>query len=434
MKAYGGVHGAGIGSGNASDECNVSISGGNVLAVGGKSSESEMEGAAGIGSGSYYSSNKPAYRQLTNVSVSITGGTVTAIGGWGAAGIGSGASNEMADSISITGGDVQAYSDGTKFAVDTRLLEGETTTSRTKGRTVGTPLIQGTFVHAYTTEEGLVQNPEGLGTIDLVRDSDGETARTLTRMPEGYRSFAATVPAAGIYNIYTDADSIGEGAGRYFAAARQDVYHADELEDVIGFPVTGSALSDNFYLYPVKSFVVIKKIQAEEGTDLSGLNTVIHVALKLGKSETVLGTGEIVIEEGKAKNRVVFVNVPDNRYELWETDAEGNRAEAGTRTGDYVLRKIETEDSGAGGSNNGRIDANQWTDTVVLVNTYGRNPSGEHYRTPAGGRGSRGGADGAGGRGREVELRLHGPVRIRGRGEDHLHGDRGPGGGIYRRL
>ena len=272
IKAYGGIHGAGVGSGNASDVSKVTIAGGTVLAVGGKSSEEAKEGAAGIGSGTYYSSNKPDYRQKTVVSVSISGGTVTAIGGWGAAGIGSGALNQMASSVSITGGDVQAYADGTKFAIDTRVLNADgTTTSSTDERSVTVPLLQGTFVHRYT-DGGVTQNPEGLSSIQLRKTESDAADRTLTGMPAGYRSFAATVSSAGVYDVYTDAASIGEGGGRYFAQALKEVYNRDELDSMIQYTVTGSSLSDNFYLYPVKSFVVDKTMTAEDGADLSGIN------------------------------------------------------------------------------------------------------------------------------------------------------------------
>ena len=368
VRAYGGTHGAGIGSGNACDECNVEISGGTVLAVGGKSSADVKQGAAGIGSGSYYSSNKPSYKQYTDVHVSITGGTVTAIGGWGAAGIGSGADNKMAESISITGGDVQAYADGTKFAIDTRVVSGDTTTSRTEGRNVTVPVIQGTFVHAYTSDD-TNQNPEGLASIVITNDSDGSAARELKKMPASYRSFAATVFAAGTYNVYTAEASIGEGEGRYFAEAQRDTWDEDELDNVIGFEVTGSALSDHYYLYPVKSFIVTKKLATAEGTDLSGLNTVIDVQLVRQGTGDVQDSGSIEIAGGVPQNRVVFVNVPDNKYEIWEMNG-GKRMAAGTVTGEYELRKIETQDSSGSTTNNGEISDEKWTDSVTLVNTY----------------------------------------------------------------
>ena len=367
VKAYGGTHGAGIGTGNACDECNVEISGGTVLAVGGKSTEAAKEGAAGIGSGSYYSSNKPSYKQYTDVHVSISGGSVTAIGGWGAAGIGSGSNNKMAESISITGGDVQAYADGTKFAIDTRLVNGDTTTSRTEGRTVTVPVLQGTYVHAYT--DGISQNPEGLKSIVITNDTDGAEERELTRMPDGYRSFAATVSAAGNYNVYTDADSIGQGGGRYFAETQQEIYHSYEVEDNIAFEVTGSGLCDNFYLYPVKTFIAKKEVAAADGTDLSGLDMSIGVRLVVHSSKAVVANGTIEVTGGVPQNRVCFVNVPDNEYELWEMNGDGKMS-PGTVVGKYELQKIETKDSSGGASNNGTIDDEKWTDSVTLVNTY----------------------------------------------------------------
>ena len=72
---------------------------------------------------------------------------------------------------------------------------------------------------------------------------------------------------------------------------------------------------------------------------------------------------------GKPQNRVCFVNVPDNKYEIWEMNG-GKRMAAGTVTGEYELRKIGTQDSSGSTTNNGEISDEKWTDSVTLVNTY----------------------------------------------------------------
>ena len=374
IQAYGGAHGAGIGSGNATEESHVVITGGSVFAKGGESDSTKMEGAAGIGSGSYSVSSKSGYCKNTDVSVSISGGTVVATGGWGAAGIGSGASNVMAESISITGGNIQAYADGTKFAIDTRILNSDgSTTSKTEGRNISVPVLQGTFVHSYTLEGGIKQNPEGLNSIVLKNDSTGKKARELTGMPAGYRSFAATVPSDGVYNVYTDSASIGQGGGRYFAEALKDVYNKNELADIIQYTVAGSSLSDNFYLYPVKTFVVEKKMASEtEGDSLSDINTTAYFNLVADATQEVKETAGIRITNGVPEGRAYFVNVPDDDYEIWEVDGNGKNP-VGQKFGTHILTKITTADSSEGESNDGSISPDKWTDTVAVINTYGSN-------------------------------------------------------------
>lgn len=377
VEAYGGASGAGIGSGNACDETNVIITGGTVLAVGGASSRSGLNGAAGIGSGTRSTSDKPGYYQDTSVSVSISGGTVTAIGGWGAAGIGSGAANRMADSISITGGDVQAYADGTKFAIDTRLLDGEETTSVRAGRDITVPVVQGTFVHNGDID-GTPQNPEGLPSIQLMDASTENTVRELTLMPKGYRSFAASVSDAATYTVWTDSASIGAGEGRYFSKTKKDEFNKAEVKNtgILMEDMKESLFSDNFYLYPVRTVVVEKEVQATEGADLSGLNT--EVAFSLVSKNTGEAWGDqksIRIVNGKAQGRAYFVDVPDAEYDIVEMNGSESM-EAGTVFGAYTLESI-TARSSSGSNMNGTISDSQWTDRVTVVNTYS-----EYRETP----------------------------------------------------
>ena len=370
IDATGGINGAGIGGGSGDQHLHITITGGDITARGYSDPANLKAGGAGIGSGTGKNGAATKYQSDTELDITITGGNITAIGGWGASGIGSGAENKMANEITISGNpEIQAYADGTKFAIDTRVVSGDTTTSRTEGRNVSVPVLQGTFVHEYT-DNGVHQNPEGLNSIVITKDADGSEERELTGMPAGYRSFAATVSGNGQFNVYTDADSIGEGEGRYFAEAQQDIYDRDELEDSIGYTVTGSTLCDNFYLYPVKTFVAVKKVVAEEGTDLSGLNTTIGVELRVRGTGTVQDSGTIEIVNGKPQNRVCFVNVPDNQYEIWEMNGN-KKMSPGTMIGTYQLKKIQTISS-SGSNNNGEITDEKWTDSVTLVNTYGK--------------------------------------------------------------
>ncbi len=267
IKAYGGMYAAGIGSGNSTDVCRVKISGGTVTAIGAASEEDELYGGAGIGSGVLYAKTKTKYSAETDTSIEITGGNILAVGGWGAAGIGSGANNVMADTISVSGADVEAYADGTKFAIDTRLLlEDGMTESREDGRNVDGNIFQGTFVHRYThtcDDEEVTENAEGLRSFDIIGNDSG-SIRTLTGMPAKYRSFAATVKSAGLHSVYTREASIGNGNGRYFGTTAKDIWAAEEMNETdVEYTVTGSALSDNFYLCPVTA-APAERVREEE--------------------------------------------------------------------------------------------------------------------------------------------------------------------------
>ncbi len=261
--------GAGIGGGAGADEVIVTITGGNVKAYGAESAEDIMEGGAGIGSGSNAKdiTKETKYMVDTDTDIEITGGNILAVGGWGAAGIGSGANNVMADTISVSGADVEAYADGTKFAIDTRLLlEDGMTESREDGRNVDGNIFQGTFVHRYThtcDDEEVTENAEGLRSFDIVGNDSG-SIRTLTGMPAKYRSFAATVKSAGLHSVYTREASIGNGNGRYFGTTAKDIWAAEEMNETdVEYTVTGSALSDNFYLCPVTA-APAERVREEE--------------------------------------------------------------------------------------------------------------------------------------------------------------------------
>lgn len=282
ITATGGEYGgAGIGGGTGSDIISVSIAGGKeIIAVGGKSDEETKRGGAGIGSGlrgSKATTGKEDYYFTdTTVDVSITKCNVVAIGGWGASGIGSGADNTTAKTITIDvdNTDLQAYSDGTKFAIDTRHVKDDgTTESITEGRTLTGDILQGTFVHQYDqpSSEGVPihQGTEGLKSIKIINDQTGEQ-KELTLMPDGYRSFATDVNGTGAYTVYSDDKEISSGSGRYFNKCVDDTRTEEEirtdsdiLERNVQYTVSENGLCDNFYLFPVKTVAIEKAVQGD---------------------------------------------------------------------------------------------------------------------------------------------------------------------------
>ena len=87
-------------------------------------------------------------------------------------------------------------------------------------------VLQGTFVQAYISEDGVKQDTEGLNKIVVINDMTDES-KTLTQMPEGYRSFALDVNGAGTYTIFTDSDAVAKGGGRFFNKCTDD-FRSDE--------------------------------------------------------------------------------------------------------------------------------------------------------------------------------------------------------------
>lgn len=359
--AQGGLYGAGIGSGNGCPVCNIEITGGDIRAVGYSDPEDLKAGGAGIGSGAGAASGLK-YSRDTDENISITGGKVLAIGGWGASGIGSGATNPYADTITIDANktDLQAYADGTKFAIDTRILseDGKETTSRTEGRTVSDGyILQGTFVHNYEGEgSDPDQSPEGLASIRITNDGTGDS-KELTEMGNltGYRSFATDVPSAGVYTVYTDDEAIGEGGGRYFSELPTDRYDKKEAEKkgkLVQYTVSGGKISDNFYLFPVKSVVVGKKVQAE-GQLEEKLNATAYFGIcfknAAGETEFVrnddgsIWRQKIEIVNGVPQGKAYFVNLDDRKYDVREITEDGTDSPAGQKYGSLTLKRITTQ-------------------------------------------------------------------------------------------
>ena len=376
--AYAGPYGgAGLGAGVGADKATIRIHGGRVEAVGSKSNSNKKAGGSGVGSGAEglaLALGNQKYYYPTEITIDITGGTVIATGGWGASGIGSGAEAEGQHSysekasITISGGKVEAYADGTKFAIDTRNLhEDGTTTSITNGRNISRNILQGTFVHEYT-DAGITQNPEGLKPIVVANDDTGASLEQ-TGMPGGYRSFAISVSGTGTYTVYTDAASIGEGGGRYFAKTLKEVYAKSETGDIIQYTVNGG-LSDNFYLFPVKTVKVEKKIVAEDEADIAGLNGEFSFALRRKSDRQYWGAQKtITIKNGVPQGKAYFVSVPDGEYDILEMDGDTPMS-VGTLFGTLELRRITTQHN-EGTDNNGIISSTQWSDGITVTNTFG---------------------------------------------------------------
>ncbi len=362
--------GAGIGGSNGADTVQVIISNGTVNATGSKSSRGDKKGGAGIGSGYNAVNESGEYKYMVDsaTTVSITGGNVTAIGGWGAAGVGSGAENKRA-AVEVSGGTLQAYSDGTKFALDTRDGNGSTLAINTTEKTV----LQGTFMLPYNASSG-TQDGEGLNPITVTNDGTGES-KELTRMPDGYRSFATNVAGAGDYTIYTDDSGIASGNGAYFSASSEEgTAPANKNSEKVQLKVESGKLSDNFFLYPVKTIAVEKEVEIEGGQPASGVNGTFWFRLKeKGKDSYVMDEKSITVKDGKAQNKVYFVNVPEGSYSIIETDGKGGRLNTGTMFGTVELKSIETRDShsASGDDNTGVISETAWSDQVTVINTFG---------------------------------------------------------------
>ena len=380
-------NGAGIGGGTGADEVRISISGGSVTATGSLSREAAMQGGAGIGSGfnAVFIDSESKYMVDTGLEIEITGGSVTATGGWGASGIGSGADNLQANVVNIgEDAEIRAFADGTKFAIDTRILVDGTadgaTASRTEGREIEGSLLQGTFVRPYDFD-GIHQDPRGLQNFRVINDATGEAV--VLSAPVGYRSFAATVAEPGIYGVYSEDEKVSLGQGRYYSVCSTEEWHEENVHTTgVQYEVTGNGLSDNFYLFPVKSIVVEKVIQAEEGFDAESLNTTLWFALKKhkeegGKEEEFVkredGTvwlEKIEVRNGRPLAKAYFTDIQDATYDVWEVDENGESLAEGTVYETYVLTKIATR-HGDDEKNNGTIDTDKWSDLVQVINTYG---------------------------------------------------------------
>ena len=411
VEAYGGPQGgAGIGLGTGADKGEITITGGTVKAVGAPSSRQAMQGGAGIGSGFYgLGTGSDKYFVMADVDITVTGGDVTAIGGWGASGIGSGADNRRAATITLSSlgtrrmagendaMNLEAYSDGTKFAIDTRKVEegagrandGGLAESDLTGRDIEGNFLQATYVFPYEYDD-IEQGTEGLHSIKIIYDSSDELEKTLTGMPEGYRSFATSVSQPGNYDVFTDDQQISDGNGRFFSFYKNENWDKPEIDEgnTIKYQVETGTLSDNMFLYPVKTIVVFKKVILEGNTTIEDVQLpAFHFAIQSKTTDEFITNVDggiwietIPVENGYQVNpenekeyflyKAVFVNVQDDSYNIWEVDENGQKLpKTGAIQGKVVLKDISTEHAG-GSDNNGQIDQNQWNDVVGVYNTY----------------------------------------------------------------
>jgi hypothetical protein len=403
VTANGGYGAAGIGSGNSSEWCNVEITGGTVVANGYASDSDEKLGGAGIGSGTSAVPSKMAYMKQTTENISITGGTITATGGWGAAGIGSGANNDSADSITISdGADIKAFADGTKFAIDTKESGGGNVD------TTGN-FLQGTLVKSYE-DSGIAQDTAGFTELKVINDEDENDTVELSK-PAGYRSFATTVSEPGTYSVYTDDEEIGRGEGRFFSRMDDEDYDPEQAHsdgNTVQYTVTSDELSDNNFLFPVKSVVVNKSVIADDET-MANVNGTVYFRLQeknpdgssgswVDKSDGSMWLQSIEIVDGVPQTGAFFVNIPDKTFDVWEVDKNGEKIEASESNpvlfGTVYLVGIRTSHAG-GDDNNAVIDDDHWSDTVEVQNTFVTDPEKEVVPDPADGPDSGSGEGGA---------------------------------------
>ena len=264
VTARGGCYGAGIGTGNSAVQCAIDISGGTVKAYGGQNpAGAKVHGGAGIGSGvgTYGVAAEvgadPAVKyamDTTELAIAISGDAkIYAEGAWGAAGIGSGAGNVTAASITVDGqADLFAVADGTKFAVDT----GCKPDRGSVGRGDATHVVQGTFMMAY----------QGLA-VEVVEDRLPDSASDTVapgavvaggQLPDGYRSFAATTANRGSYLVR-------DSQNRYFVfntdpAEKNEETNSQGAANTVHYVTDGRTLSDNYFLYLPESGPAVEKL------------------------------------------------------------------------------------------------------------------------------------------------------------------------------
>ena len=145
------------------------------------------------------------------------------------------------------------------------------------------------------------------------------------------------------------------------------------------YTVTNGALSDNHFLFPVKSIVVTKVVVAGGGLDKSKINNTCYFALwDRSKGEYVQRDGKTWIESidivnGVPQSRAIFADVndsPEGGYGIWEVDKNGREEGIiGMTFGSYELRLVETR-HGAEGDNDAEISDDKWTDEISVINTY----------------------------------------------------------------
>ena len=326
--------GAGIGGGVGADKAEIAISGGTVDAVGGAASRNIPHGGAAIGSGySGLSGSMQAqivrYFTMTETSVSLSGGTIRALGGWGSAAVGGGADNEEAKKLSVSDCDLTAFSDGTRFALDTRHdSEDGTALSRTEGRDIR-GVIQGTFVDLYAefeknTYEGLtlaLENKNGIQQLTL---------------PEEYRSFARSVIAweeASLWRLRAGEEIFAPGAGEHAIP--------DVLKSGTVFTYADGDFQDLFFLSPARTIRV--SVEWDDGEDIEENRP--DVSLRLLKGEKPLRAASVAADSAEDALTAQWNDVPlytadggeEAEYAVWVVPMPGYAVTVSGVDGDFTV-------------------------------------------------------------------------------------------------
>ncbi|MEA4814857.1 MAG: hypothetical protein VB112_08125 [Oscillospiraceae bacterium] len=277
VSAYGGQGGAAIGGGYKGHELNINIDGGStVYAVGGyindsKKMSNDQSDASAIGTGAD-GSNGP----YTACAVTIG-----------------------------TGADVTALARGDKFAIDTNKGVAESNV------TGGAKIIQGTFVDTGRYE--------GLNVSIRNYDSTASAAAGNIAMPAGYRSFARCVSSAGKYLVYATDGNDG-GVASYFAYNTDIEKRLEKTENnteahTAIYIASASALSDNYYLYPATTEIVLPTPPADNGD-----NNVTPV----NDTPATIPDTDTPLDETPAATDDTPVIIPDAPAPLAEVPATGD--------------------------------------------------------------------------------------------------------------
>ncbi|MDO4481543.1 MAG: hypothetical protein Q4C14_02275 [Bacillota bacterium] len=264
ITAYGGeAGGAGIGGGAAADKVVITIDGGIVKAYGGKSTFEDTLGGAGIGGG--MNSLKSKYTAETDLTIVIKAGDITAAGGWGASGIGSGADNIIANSISLSDtAKIKAFADGIKFAIDSYNRNLGTSNDIAGGN-----VLQGTLMAANGTSNSSGETGNGAyGGMYLVIYKDADASASMDnlkayetpaadgiQLPEGYRSFAVSLEKDGSYLIHGSKDDFNTWLG--FSPDASETAPGESVPSAHFSTSNNGIVSSSFWIYEIGSNAVL---------------------------------------------------------------------------------------------------------------------------------------------------------------------------------
>lgn len=195
----GGDYAAGIGGGSCSEDVSIKIDGGVFDSIYGyESDEEEALGGAVIGSGAKMCEGVDVKTKIT-----VSDGEIkNAVAGWGAAGIGSGAGNEIASNVAVgqNAKITRIYTDGEKLPLE-------------EGANVEGNLLQAVF--SEPVDAGSKSN------FEVVKYGDRSEAYEM-ELPKGYRAFATTVK--------TEADYSVRGANYYAEKTTSEEEHEEKIK------------------------------------------------------------------------------------------------------------------------------------------------------------------------------------------------------------